>query len=595
LLQGNVLPPWDETKMGMSSKLLFRAIARTTGEPQAKLEQLWRKLGDLGLVAEELTKNKKQKTLFSHKLTVQKVVDNLKKLPTIEGEGAVDKKIAFISELLSSATPKEAKYIARTVLEELRTGVGEGTLRDALVWAYLPKVTGIFFRCEKCGEFMPNIEKCLNCGQEIKIAFDEEIIKDFKKFRVLHLKIFDEQKDFSNYDLIVCDDEKEARKLYNFFIESVQHSYDMSTDFGVVAKALKEKGFDGLKNLSLTPGKPIKVMLYQKATGIDDAFETVGKPAIVEPKIDGFRMQIHCAKDRIILFTRRLENVTNQFPDVAKLVKNNVRANNFIIDCEIVGYNQKTKKMLPFQNISQRIKRKYDIEKIAKELPVIIKLFDAMQINGVNLLNHPFEERRKRLEAVTKQEKNKIELVEQLKTSDEKKVEEYYNKCLEEGNEGVMMKNIAGIYKPGRRVGYGVKIKPVMETLDLAIVGAEWGEGKRAKWLSSFTLACKKGDQLLEIGKVGTGIKEKEGEGVTFEGLTKELKGAIISQKGKEVVLKPKLVVEVNYEEIQKSPTYNSGYALRFPRIVRARVEKGVDDVNTLKDVEKLFHQQKKQ
>ena len=156
-----------------------------------------------------------------------------------------------------------------------------------------------------------------------------------------------------------------------------------------------------------------------------------------------------------------------------------------------------------------------------------------------------------------------------------------------------MMKSIQGIYKPGKRVGQGLKIKPVMESLYLVIVGAEWGEGKRANWLSSFIVACRDGDQLKEIGKVGSGLKEKAEEGVSYDELTEELKKNIIQEKGREVKLKPKVVVEIVFEEIQQSPSYSSGYALRFPRILRLREDKGVRDISTLKEIEKIYQEQK--
>jgi DNA ligase-1 len=185
----------------------------------------------------------------------------------------------------------------------------------------------------------------------------------------------------------------------------------------------------------------------------------------------------------------------------------------------------------------------------------------------------------------------------------EKDAERFYKKSLDAGNEGIMLKNLEGIYKPGSRVGYMIKLKPVLDPLDLYIVGAEWGEGKRSSWLSSFTLACRDEEtgEFLEIGKVGTGIKELEqekaegGEGeineaVTFEQLTKLLKPLVTSEKGKEVKVKARILVEVAYEEIQKSPSYTSGYALRFPRVLRLREDK--DDASTLSQVEKIFEEQ---
>ena len=159
-----------------------------------------------------------------------------------------------------------------------------------------------------------------------------------------------------------------------------------------------------------------------------------------------------------------------------------------------------------------------------------------------------------------------------------------------------MAKNLEGIYKPGSRVGYGVKIKPILETLDLVIIKADYGEGKRAGWLSSFTVACldKKKEKLLEVGKVSTGVKEKEQEtGVTYLELTKMLKPLIQEQKGKEVIVKPKIVIEVAYEEIQKSPEYTSGFALRFPRFLRIRYDRKANDINTIPDIEKIYETQK--
>ena len=157
-----------------------------------------------------------------------------------------------------------------------------------------------------------------------------------------------------------------------------------------------------------------------------------------------------------------------------------------------------------------------------------------------------------------------------------------------------MAKNLEGKYKPGSRVGYGVKVKPVMETLDLVIVGAEWGEGKRAGWLTSYTVACRDPDtnELLEVGRVSTGVKELEESGVHYGQITELLKPLIIGE-GKEVKVKPEILIEVKYEEIQQSPTYRSGYALRFPRFVRLREDKDVDDASTLEQMEQLFYEQR--
>ncbi|MCX8147410.1 MAG: ATP-dependent DNA ligase [Candidatus Woesearchaeota archaeon] len=542
LLQGRVFPPWDERKIGVAARMMLKAINLATGIPVEKIEEEWKKIGDLGKVAQNLVKVKKQRTLLSKELTISKVFENIRRLAELEGPGTVDKKIQLIAELLTSAEPIEAKYIVRTVLEDLRVGVADGTLRDAIVWAFF--------------------------GDEVRINYDEN------------------EKTIN----------PENREKYNEYVNLVQSAYDIKNDFSAVVESIKKYGKKAVINVELEVGKPIKVMLYQKARDIKEAFERVGRPAAFEYKYDGFRLQCHKKDSKITLYTRRLEDVTKQFPDVLEYVKNNVKADSFIIDSEAVGFDRKTGKYLPFQNISQRIKRKYGIKEMAEKFPVELNVFDIIYYNGKNIMNEPFKKRREIIERIIKQEPKKIVLAKQLITDDENKAEKFYKESLDSGEEGVMAKNLEGVYKPGSRVGFGVKVKPVMETLDLVIVGAEWGTGKRSGWLSSFVIACKDEDtgEFVELGKVGTGIKELEGSGVTFEYLTELLKPLIIEEKGREVKIKPRIVIEVNYEEIQKSPTYASGYALRFPRLVKLREDRGPDDASTLKMVEELYYSQER-
>jgi len=232
---------------------------------------------------------------------------------------------------------------------------------------------------------------------------------------------------------------------------------------------------------------------------------------------------------------------------------------------------------------------------MVKKIPVVINVFDAIQIEGKSVLKEPFKKRRELLKKIIKEIPEKIQLAKQLITDDVKKANEFYQESLSLGNEGIMGKNLEAPYKPGSRVGYGVKIKPIMETLDLVITRAEWGEGKRAKWLSSFTVACQDEDgNIIEIGKVSTGLKEKSEEGTSFEQITEMLKPLILKEKGKEVKVKPQIVVEVAYEEIQKSPTYESGYALRFPRFIKLREDKPVDEISTIEEIEELFFGQRR-
>ncbi|MBW2975732.1 ATP-dependent DNA ligase [Candidatus Woesearchaeota archaeon] len=541
LLQGKLFPNWDENKTGVASRLILKAINTATGINASRIEHEWKNTGDLGITAENLVGKKRQSTLFSHELSVKKVFNNLRKLAVLEGAGTVDKKMKLIAELLTSAKPMEAKYIVRTVLEELRVGVGEGSLRDAIVWAFFGDKIGLKYMSEN----------------KIEIKSREE---------------------------------------YKRYIDAVQKAYDVTNDFSSVAASAKKEGLRGLDDSGIEVFRPLKVMLALKVKDIEEGFERCGKPADIEYKLDGFRIQAHKEGDKIRLFTRRLEDVTAQFPDVVEYVKKNIKGKSFIIDSEAAGFDPKTGKYLPFQKISQRIKRKYNINEMAKMFPVEMNVFDVLYYNGKNMIKEGFKKRRELIEKIVTSRKRKIVVVKNLISPDAKKAEEFYKESMEEGNEGVMFKKLDAPYKPGARVGFMVKLKGVQEGLDVVITAAEWGEGKRARWLSSFTIACiDKDGRFLDIGKVGTGIKEKADEGVSFEELTKLLKPLIKSEKGKTAIIRPKIVIEVTYEEIQKSPTYSSGYALRFPRFKQLRnMDKRARDIVTLDEIEDMYFGQRK-
>lgn len=534
LLRGTVFSLTDQTELGISNRLLLKAINITTGFSVIELENMWRETGDLGIVTQNLFSKKKQSTLFSQTLDVQTVFETLKKLALMEGKGSTDQKVKLIASLLSSASALESKYIVRTVLQDLRVGVAESTLRDAIAWTYLTNPS------------------------------------------------YDDDTDSINPD----------REKYNEIIEVLQSAIDKTNDYALVAK-LASEGIEKLKELKIIIGKPIKVMLAQK-TNIHDSFEKLGSPAAFEYKLDGFRMQIQKQDDNVTIFTRRLEEVTNQFPDVVEIIKKNVNAKSCILDCEAVGYNPKTLKYTPFQSISQRIKRKYDIERIIEDLPVEINVFDILYLNGFELLNETFEVRRKKLISILNEQERKIVAIKQIITSSKEEANSFFEESLKQGNEGIMGKSLNSIYRPGSRVGSMVKIKPHMDELDLVIIKAEWGTGKRNGWLTSFTVACQEDGEYLELGKVGTGLKEKKEEGLSFEELTDLLKPLITKQTGRDVEVSPKIIVALRFEEIQKSPSYSSGYALRFPRIVALRDDKSLDEIATLLDVEEAFKLQGK-
>jgi len=523
LLNGEIYPNYDERKIGISNQLVIKAISKASGNPPDKIVQEWKKIGDLGKVAEKLIHSKKQSTLFtkSH-LTTEKVLENLRKLPELEGEGTIDKKLILIIELLTSASPIESLYLTRTLIGDLRIGIQESTIREALVKA------------------------------------------------------------FFNSD-------KESSKIIQ---EAIDNSNDLAEIF-LISKKGKISEFD---KISLEVGKPIKAMLAQKAKNIEEGFKAVGKPCAIEYKYDGFRLIIHKKDAEIKLFTRKLENVTKQFPEAVEYVEKYVKGNSFILDSEAIGYDKKTKEYTPFQAISQRIRRKYDIEKIKEELPIEINVFDILYYNGKSLIKEPFEKRSQTIRKIIKETPYKIVSSKQIITDDLNKAEEFYKKALKDNQEGVMMKNLSTAYQPGNRVGHMLKVKPSEKDLDLVITGAEYGTGKRSGWLSSFILSCKSKEdsEFLEIGKVGTGIKEKdEQEGVSFNELNDLLKPLIIKEQGKDVKIKPKIIVAVTYQEIQQSPNYNSGWALRFPRITALRPDKHLSEIANIEEIEEEVQKQK--
>jgi len=537
LLQGRLFPQYDERKIGVAARLVVKAIQVSTGRSENKIEAEWKKTGDLGIVTKNLSENKQQQTFFSEDLSVAKVFTNLRRLCELEGAGTMDRKVKLIAELLGSAGPQEAMYIVRTVLEDLRLGTGEGVIRESLVWAYLPEA-----------------------GLE-----------------------------FSEGKLIVEDREK-----YNAIAGGVQDAYDLTLDYGKVAQILSKSGLKGLAKLDLSVFRPLKVMLYQKADDIEDAFDKIGSPAYFEFKYDGFRLQIHKNGSKVSLFTRSQENVTSQFPDVVESVKAHVSATSAILDGEAVGYDPKTRKYLAFQSVSQRIKRKHDINEMAKRFPVEVNIFDCLYIDGKNMLKKPFSQRREAIEKSVKNTAGLIKVSEMIITDSKKAAEAFYKKALSEGNEGIMAKKSNAVYKPGSRVGFGVKVKPVMDSLDLIIVASEWGEGKRSGWLTSFTLACiDENSDLLEVGRVSTGLKELESEGTSYKEMTELIRPIITSEQGRTVTVKPELVIEVHYEEIQASGKYDSGYALRFPRFIRLRQDRSVQDIDSQDTIKALFLKQR--
>jgi len=503
---GKVFPVWSEKEIGIGLKLLMKAISLVVGVSMDTVEDSVRDKGDIGFAAEALFANRYQSTLFTRPLTIVKVYKNMTKLAEISGKNAQTRKIRILIELLTSASPAEAKYISRTVVEELRVGIGEGTIKDAVSEAF-------------------NVEK-----------------------------------------------------------EVVERALMLTNDPGLVAEVAKEEGEEGLKKLNLIPGKPVKPMLAQLSPGIEVSVEEMGT-AICETKYDGFRVQIHRIGDEIKIFTRRLDNIKNAVPEIVEYVEKYLPSEDLIVEGEIIA--TKDGNPISFQYILQRVRRKYEIERLRLEVPLIMYLFDVLYYKKP-LIDTPFGERRKILESIAKIEPSKFELSNQVIVTKEniEDAQKLFESSIKAGHEGIMIKDPFAPYMPGVRGKKMLKLKAEPETLDLVVVGGTYGRGRRANLIGSYLVAAQDEEgNLKTIAHTATGLDD-----ATLMELSNKVESLIIEKKGRKVKSRPEIILEIAYSEIVKSPEYESGYSLRFPVVKRIREDKGIEDIDTVHRIESIFN-----
>ncbi|MEM1689269.1 MAG: ATP-dependent DNA ligase [Candidatus Hadarchaeales archaeon] len=519
LLLGRAWPTYVSKETGVGIQQLKKAISLASGYPTSQVEHLLKKMGDLGEVAQELIKKKKQVSLFQKPLTVSDVFETIKRLPEITGESSIDRKIERVASLLTSAQPIEAKFIVRTVLGDLRIGVAEGRLRDAIADAF------------------------------------------------------------------------------NIPPEDVEKAYMLTSDYALVAKTAAEKGIEGVRGLSVVVGRPVSPMLAQRAESIAEVLQRMNGKAAFEIKLDGIRIQAHKDGEKVILFTRRMEDYTSMFPDMIYPLRRAIKAEKAIVDGELVAIDPETKKPMPFQEVLKR-RRKYGIEKTAKQIPVELHLFDVLLVDDRAMLERPYVERRKILEKII-EENEKVFIVEQKVLSREEEIREFSDYAIKIGHEGLLAKELNSPYRAGRREFLWLKIKPVLETLDLVVVGVLYGKGKRAGVFGSYILAARDpaSGKFKTVTKCGSGFTDEDLKDLT------ELFQPLILQKPDPSVdieidvdahVEPKIVFEVAYEEIQASPEekHTSGFGLRFPRFIRIREDKRPEEAATINEIAELYRRQ---
>ncbi len=543
---GQLAPLYEGIEFNLAEKMMIRALAQSFNLSESKIKKHSKKLGDLGDVVTEL----KPKTR-ALKLSVLQVYKRLYEIAMEQGEGSVGRKISKMATLLGELDSLSAKYAVRIPLGKLRLGFSELTIMDALSW--------------------------MTAG------------------------------------------DKSKRK-------EIEEAYNVRADIGQIVRLVKEKDLKGLAQVKVSLGTPIMPALCQRLPTVEEMIEKMasgpeGRVA-VEPKYDGTRLQIHFGKkDFIRIFTRNLENVTQMFPDIVKSLPEEINAREVILDGEAIGFDPKTGRFLPFQETIKR-KRKYEITQKAKEIPLKFFCFDILFYaskrttagssykDGQDLLKVPFNKRREVLEKTLSLKNKTIILSLQIVTSDPEELRRYHDEQIKKGLEGVVVKKWEAAYDPGRRGYTWVKFKQekgkkgggLADTLDCVVMGYYKGRGKRAGFgIGGFLVGIREkegSDRFLTISKIGTGLTDqqwremkKRGDKVAVKEPPKQYQ--VDKNLIPDVWCSPWIVVEVEADNITKSPIHAAKYALRFPRLVRFRDDKSPQEATTLAEAEKLYRLQK--
>jgi DNA ligase-1 len=535
--QEQLLPSFKGIEIGMAEKMVEKAIAKAAGKKQEEIEKLYKKLGDLGLVAEEVLKSKKISTLLvkQEKLSINEVYDALLKIANISGEGSVDKKINELSSLLVKVSATEAKYVVRFVLGRLRLGIGDPTIMDSL---------------------------------------SKAISGDRMKLR-----------------------------------PKIERAYNLCSDLGLVARVLFEKGEKGLDAFKVQVGLPIRMALAERLPSAEDIIKKIGKCG-VETKYDGMRLQLHKQGNKVEIFSRNQERVTHMFPDIVEAVLEQIKAKEAIIEGEAVAFNEETGEYFPFQ-VTMTRKRKYEIEKMAEEAPLVLFAFDLLYADGKDYTKAAYIERRKALEKLIKKD-GRIRLAEMIITDNPQELERFFEMNVERGTEGIVAKRLDAEYQAGARNFNWIKLKrsyrgELQDTIDVVIVGYFKGRGARAKFGIGALLAAvydEKSDTFKTICKIGSGLSEEKW--IEARKLLDKIKvskrpARVDSLIEPDVWVEPKYVFTVMADEITLSPLHTAGktaekpgFALRFPRIQGWIRDKKPEDATTVKEIESLFKMQKR-
>ena len=534
LTEGRLYPNFVGIELGMAEKMALRALSMATGISQDKVENEYKKKGDIGTLSENLLKTKTQTTLFQRELDTKDVYADLDKIAKTSGYGSSDTKIRILSGLLTDASPKEAKYIMRIVTGKMRLGIADMTIIDALSQAFAG-----------------------------------------------------------------------GRK------EDVQRIYNITSDLGEIAKTLRMGGMESIKEYRVKIGRPIRMMLAQR---MENAKEIIGKigNALCEYKYDGERVQIHKNGNDIELFSRNLENITSQYPDVVKSTRANLKAREAIIEGECVAVSPDTGDMLPFQQLMHR-RRKYGIEQKIEEFPTNMYLFDALLIDDGDMMNVPLIKRRNILKNSII-ETGEFKLSHALVSENINDIEAFFESAIQNGCEGLVLKGLDTTYQAGARGWSWIKLKrsyqsKMADPIDVVVVGAFIGRGRRSGNYGALLVSVydHERDMFPTISKLGTGFTDQE-----LNDLPKILAPYKLEKKhprvesgfDADVWFEPKIVMETVGDELTLSPIHpcgynkireNAGIAIRFPRFTHNwRYDKSPEDATTVGEIVDMYNSQLK-
>jgi len=509
MMVGRAFPKYSQKSLDVNWSTLTRVLERTSQFDWTLFRQAMARTGDVGSATKvvlEQSPAKKQTQLTEQTLTLTEVQRSLGAIAQTSGSGSRTKKERLLAALLSQATPVEAKYLVKILTGEMRTGLHEGLMEQAVACAF------------------------------------------------------------------------------NVSVKEVQHASMVLGDIGEVSSTLKIHGVEGLEKAGFNVFRPVKLMLAQTAQTVNEALTEQRCKTAFEYKYDGARVQIHLQNGSAEVFSRRLTNVTESLPEIVETVETNIKAKSAIIEGEVVALDS-AGYPIAFQHLMRRFKRTRDVASVSKKIPLTLYLFDILYLNGESLIALPYLQRRQ----ILVQNAGEIALSKQIVTDKTEEAEEFLKEAIAAGHEGLMAKKLDSPYTPGRRGKKWLKIKTILEPLDLVIAAAEYGYGRRKGWLSDYYLGARDPEtgEFLSVGKTFKGLTDVE-----IIEMTKQLKTSAIVQEGHRVIVMPKIVVEVAYNEIQKSPKYKSQMALRFARISRIRGDKTPQEADTIDKVREIYERQ---